>query len=337
MAKPRLAFYWCASCGGCEEAVVDLAEDILPVIEAAEILFWPVAMDFKKEDVQKLPDGGINAAFINGAVRTEEQVEMVELLREKSKLLFSFGSCSHLGGIPGLANLSNRDAIFELVYRDLPSVVNPKKILPETVCKVREGTVRLPEIHDGVKPLDHVVDVDYYIPGCAPPPDLIADALHALLENRLPDRGSVLAPDKPLCDTCPRKESKPEKIVIEKIQRISFKEVPDDRCFLAEGIVCVGPATRSGCGERCINANMSCRGCFGPPKSVGDQGAKFLSALTSLIAGEKPEEVGRVLDSIIDPVGLFYLYSLPASMGVQFLDGITKRTSEQRGKGWAKE
>jgi len=27
--KPKVAFYWCASCGGCEEAVVDLAEDIL--------------------------------------------------------------------------------------------------------------------------------------------------------------------------------------------------------------------------------------------------------------------------------------------------------------------
>ena len=24
--KPKVAFYWCASCGGCEEAVVDLEE-----------------------------------------------------------------------------------------------------------------------------------------------------------------------------------------------------------------------------------------------------------------------------------------------------------------------
>jgi F420-non-reducing hydrogenase small subunit len=323
MAKPRLAFYWCASCGGCEEAVVDLAEDILPVIEAVEIVFWPVAMDFKKSDVERLSNGGIDAAFINGAVRTEEQEEMAKLLREKSKIIVSFGSCSHLGGIPGLANLSNRDAIFELVYRSLPSVNNPEGILPETRFEAKEGIVTLPEIHHGVKPLDHVVDVDYYIPGCAPPPDLIADAVHALLENKLPEKGTVLAPDKPLCDTCPRRESKPEKIVIEKIERISYKEVPDDRCFLAEGIVCLGPATRSGCGERCINANMSCRGCFGPPKSVSDQGVKFLSALTSLIAGEKPEEIERVIDSIIDPVGLFYMYSLPASLGVQFLDGKT--------------
>ena len=50
MSKPKIGFYWCASCGGCEEAVVDLAEDILGVVEAVDIVFWPVAMDFKKRD-----------------------------------------------------------------------------------------------------------------------------------------------------------------------------------------------------------------------------------------------------------------------------------------------
>ena len=55
MSKPKVAFYWCASCGGCEEAIVDLAEDILGVIEAVDIIFWPCAMDFKKKDVEALP------------------------------------------------------------------------------------------------------------------------------------------------------------------------------------------------------------------------------------------------------------------------------------------
>ena len=46
--KPKIAFYWCASCGGCEEAIVDLAEGILDVIAAADIVFWPVALDYKR-------------------------------------------------------------------------------------------------------------------------------------------------------------------------------------------------------------------------------------------------------------------------------------------------
>ena len=53
--KPKVAFYWCASCGGCEEAVVDLAEDILTVVEAVDIVLWPVAMDFKKADIEARP------------------------------------------------------------------------------------------------------------------------------------------------------------------------------------------------------------------------------------------------------------------------------------------
>ena len=50
--KPKVAFYWCASCGGCEEAVVDLAEKILDVVGAVDIVFWPVALDFKRADVE---------------------------------------------------------------------------------------------------------------------------------------------------------------------------------------------------------------------------------------------------------------------------------------------
>jgi len=79
--KPKLAFYWCASCGGCEESVVDLAEDILFVVDNVDIIFWPVAMDFKKSDVEKYADGEIVASLINGAIRTSEQQEMVQLLR----------------------------------------------------------------------------------------------------------------------------------------------------------------------------------------------------------------------------------------------------------------
>jgi len=79
MDKPKVAFYWCASCGGCEEAVVDLNEDILKVVDAVDIVFWPVALDFKKKDVEAMPDGSIAVSFINGAIRLSEQEYMVNL------------------------------------------------------------------------------------------------------------------------------------------------------------------------------------------------------------------------------------------------------------------
>jgi len=97
-----------------------------------EIVFWPVALDFKRKDVEAMPDVSIAATFLNGAVRTTEQEEMARLLRRKSGLLVAFGSCSHLGGIPGLANLFDRERIFRTVYSESPSTVNPEGVLPMT-------------------------------------------------------------------------------------------------------------------------------------------------------------------------------------------------------------
>lgn len=87
MAKPKVVFYWCASCGGCEETVVDLNEDILKVADAVNITLWPVALDFRKKDVESFGDDEIAVSFINGAVRLEEQEEMVKLLRQQSGLV----------------------------------------------------------------------------------------------------------------------------------------------------------------------------------------------------------------------------------------------------------
>ena len=314
MAKPKVAFYWCASCGGCEEAVVDLAEDILKVVEAVDFVFWPVAMDFKTKDVEALQDGEIAVSFINGGVRTGEQEHMAKLLRKKSGLVVAFGACAHLGGTPGLANFIDRKTVFDWVYLNAPSVSNPDRILPQQKTKTDEGELTLPEFYDSVYTLDQVIDVDYYIPGCAPPPDLILKAVEAILTGNLPAKGTVLAPDRALCDSCKRRDSKPEKAVIKEIKRVHEVLLDPVRCFLDQGVICMGPATRDGCGERCINANMPCRGCFGATSRVFDQGARFLSGLASIIDANDEDGIKKVIDSIADPAGIFYYYALPASM-----------------------
>jgi F420-non-reducing hydrogenase small subunit len=319
MAKPKVAFYWCASCGGCEETVVDLNEDILKVVDAVDIVLWPVALDFKKKDVEALKDGEIAVSFINGAIRLEEQEEMVKLLRRKSGLVVAFGACAHLGGIPGLGNFWNRDTIFQRVYKEVPTVENPKGITPQLKTKVDGGELTLPEFYDTVKTLNQTIDVDYYLPGCPPPPDLIMKAVMAILKGELPEKGTVLAPNKAQCDTCPRAESKPEKLSIAEIKRPWQIKLDPEKCFLDQGVICMGPATRSGCGETCIRANQPCRGCFGPVDGVVDQGAKALSMIASILGleGEEKmgdEEVKKLIDGIADPAGTFYRFSLPSSL-----------------------
>ncbi len=314
MAKPKVAFYWCASCGGCEEAVVDLHEAILKVVEAVDIALWPVALDFKRKDVEAWEPGEVTVAFINGAVRTSEQAEWVKLLREKCPLVIAFGSCAHLGGIPGLSNFTTREKSLETKYQKNPSVDNPENILPRMETQVNGYKLELPEFLSSVHKLDDLIEVDYYLPGCPPVPDLISEAVGAILEGKLPDKGAVLAPDKSLCDTCPLKDSKPEIMKIESFKRVADSTPDPQECFLVQGYVCMGPATRSGCGELCIRGNMPCRGCFGPTSEARDGGTKMLSAIGSLLDSTTEETSNRLAETMVDPLGTLYRFSLPSSI-----------------------
>jgi F420-non-reducing hydrogenase small subunit len=312
--KPKVAFYWCASCGGCEETVLDLDERVLDVVAAVDIVFWPVALDYKRRDVEALPDGSILAAFVNGAVRTSEQLEMAHLLRKKAKVLVALGSCAQLGGIPGLANLSSRQGVLESSYWESPSTVNPEKIFPQTLYKENGFSLSLPEFFETVHSLDQVVDVDYYLPGCPPTPKILWEAVHVLLGRTLPPKGTVLAPDRALCQECPREGTRPEKLTLKEFKRPQELRIDEQTCLLAQGVVCLGPATRSGCEALCVQGNMPCTGCFGPTSRVRDYGAKALSAIASLIDSNDEAQIDKIVQTVPDPVGTFYRYSLPTSL-----------------------
>ncbi|OGD44493.1 oxidoreductase [Candidatus Bathyarchaeota archaeon RBG_13_46_16b] len=315
--KLKIGFYWAASCGGCEIAVLDINEKILDVVKLADIVFWPVAMDVKYKDVEAMPDKYIDICFFNGSIRSEEQEHMAKLLRRKSKTLVAFGSCAHEGCIPGLANLHDRKEIFSKVYLHSKSISNPNGVLPQTRTEVKEGSLTLPEFYDTVKTLDQTVDVDYYLPGCPPPVKLILNAVDAIAKGALPPKGSVLAPLKSVCDECPRKK---ENKKISKIYRVHEKVPEPERCLLEQGIICMGPATRSGCGAQCLTVDMPCTGCGGPCPNSIEQGAAMMSALASILGleGEQEhyteEDVEALMNQIKDPVGTFYMYSLPSSI-----------------------
>jgi F420-non-reducing hydrogenase small subunit len=313
--KLKIAFYWAASCGGCEIAVLDINEKILDVVQIADIVFWPVAIDVKYKDVEAMPDKYIDICFFNGSIRNSEQEHMAKLLRQKAKTLVAFGSCAHEGSIPGLANLNNREEIFDQVYIKDKSNVNPQGTIPKTKTVVKEGVLTLPEFYDTVKTLAQTVDVDYYLPGCPPPVALIANAVEAIAKNALPPKGSVLAPLKAVCDECPRKR---ENKKINTIYRVYEKAPDPEKCLLEQGILCMGPATRSGCGAQCLKVDMPCTGCGGATPNQPELGAGMISALASILGYDKEkmsdEAVAKLMSQIKDPVGTFYMYSLPASI-----------------------
>jgi F420-non-reducing hydrogenase small subunit len=312
--KPKVAICWLGGCGGCDEAVVDLNEALLGVAEAVDIVLWPVALDFKYHHVKAMADGEITLSIINGNVRNSEQEEIAHLLRQKSRLVVAFGACACFGGTPGMANFRTKKDILDWVYKDAPTVVNPQQQYPQTVTRIDDKELTLPEFYERVKTLNQVIKVDYFLPGCPPPADLIANTITATLENKLPLKGSSLAPHKSLCDSCPRNETKPIKMKISEIKRIHEIEAKPDTCFLAQGVICMGIATRDGCGASCIGINMPCRGCFGPVEGVQDACLKMISTLAAIIDAETDKDIEKVVSQVADIAGYGYRFSLPDSL-----------------------
>jgi F420-non-reducing hydrogenase small subunit len=314
MAKPKIAFYWAASCGGCEITITELGMQLAAVGDLVDIVFWPCLMDFKYSDVEAMADREIDACFFNGAIRNSENEQIAKLLRQKSKLLVAFGACAYEGGIPGLANLYDPESILKRVYDTSPSLDDSRGTRPSLSSQMPEGEITLPAFYDRVKTLAQTVEVDYYIPGCPPVVDQVGTIFQALLEGGLPTPGSIIgANGKTNCDVCPRQKGRTGARV-KAFKRPHEVEADPEICFLAQGLICSGPATRSGCGLPCIQGNMPCRGCYGPPAGVEDQGAKLLSAIAAIIDAETPEEVQRVMDTIVDPVGTYYRFNLSDSI-----------------------
>lgn len=316
-SKPKFAMYWAASCGGCEIAVLNIGEKILDVDANFDVVFWPVAMDAKYKDVEAMPDKSITLTLFNGGIRNEENAHMAKLLRQKSQILVAFGSCASEGCIPGMANFSSTEQIFTAAY-DTVSTENPDRLRPQFSYEMPEGTITIPTFNPVLKTLDQVVDVDYYMPGCPPEShqitaviELVIKALHG--EAELPPPGSVIgAGHSTVCDECKRTRNVKKITHFRRIHEVA--EIDPDLCLLEQGILCNGPATRSGCGALCPGVNAACVGCYGPAADVVDFGARMMTAVASVINSRDPDEIDRILDGIVDPAGSFYRFSLPHSL-----------------------
>ena len=309
-SKLKIGVYWAASCGGCDCSLLEVNEQILDVAAAADILLWPCAADVKYSDLEAYRNDEIDIVLFNGAIRTAENREIAELIRAKTKVLVAFGSCAHTGGVIGLANLATRDEIFTTVFGE------ERDRWPQLTASQDGHELRLPEFLEKLTPLSEAVEVDYVVPGCPPPREIVGQLFGALLAGDLPPAGTVFASSKNLCEECPR-DREQEKIT--QILRPHEQEPDPDKCLLDQGFVCMGPATRGGCGAVCPKANMPCTGCAGPTANITDQGAAMLNTLASLVGtGEEGEDQLDAEDAILaqldDVVGTFYRFGSATSL-----------------------
>lgn len=274
-----VASEWLNSCSGCEIAIVDLGERLLDVLNLVEFVHIPVLMDHKyygqmgDEKHISIPEAAVG--IISGGIRNEEHLEVAEEMRKKCKVIIALGTCATHGGIPALCNSYHNDALLGRYYST--ETTDKPDSFPD------QG---IPALTDACYALDEKIKVDLHLPGCPPHPDQIFSALAALVSGKSPELAG-----KSVCDTCPTiREGKGQLKQLRRfLQSPHYK--PDEpldrmRCFLEQGVLCMGPVTKAGCGgdaltPRCISARVPCRGCYGPVLHEGNQLLDMLSALAS--------------------------------------------------------
>lgn len=258
-----------ATCAGCEVAILDLGLELLDLLEKISIVHAPILMDHKYH----APDGNADhisipradVGIITGGIRIEDSLAVVKAVRENCGILIALGSCACMGGIPALANLVPPDVLRE-------GIAPPDALT--------ENEFELPGLTNRVVAVNEVVQVDIFLPGCPPPVKLIASALTAVLEGR-----PVILPEDTVCNECPRTK---EKRTVAADRGQSFPEMLrplempplEKRCLMEQGYFCMGAATRSGCGARCLEAGVPCRGCMGPKRIGENPRAEMLGALS---------------------------------------------------------
>lgn len=296
----KVAEEWLNICGGCECSILDIGETLLDILPKLEFVHIPVLADHKYHgqagegdpSVIEIPEADVG--ILTGGVRNEKEKKVSLEMRKKCKTLIALGSCACYGGIPAMANMYPLEDLYAEVYRESKSTVSADT-----------PSENLPPLLDRVYAVDEIVDkVDLYIPGCAPNPDMVAEALTCLLENK-----PFELPEKSVCDDCPVKREKKADISLKRpFEAPTFKQGEpweNTRCYMEQGILCLGPVTRSGCARvyeeggpkvpRCVYGYMPCRGCFGPIHKDAKPLVEMIGALSSIGLDAKQIEDRRAL------------------------------------------
>ncbi len=239
--KARISIEWLSGCSGCELGIVDLHEKLLTVLQEVELVRIPILMDVK-EYVEA------DVGLITGSIRTDHDVEAAKKMRASCKAIIAFGTCPVYGGPQGAGYAHTTEELLGGAFTGNPSTTT--STVPDQV----------PKLLDANSPLDSVIDVDLYMPGCPPHSAFIFEGLMALLRGRAPKIGR-----HNVCYNCDRVMKKTD---VSEIRRSHQGDYDQDVCFLSQGCLCFGSATLDRCMAPCPKVGVPCFSCGGPSEAI---------------------------------------------------------------------
>lgn len=168
MSKARIATTWLDGCSGCHMSLLDIDERLVDIADRIELVYGPLV------DALEFPEA-VDIVLVEGAVSSDEDIKKIRRIREKSRVLVSFGDCAVTSNVPAMRNEFKVVEVLNRGYTENAS------------CHGQIPVVALPKLMAHVRPVHEYVKVDLFLPGCPPPADTIFFLISELLQGRMPD------------------------------------------------------------------------------------------------------------------------------------------------------
>ena len=156
----KFAVLQLSGCAGCEVSLLNADE----WLDQYRLVYMPLVIS-----AYDVPE--VDVLLVSGGVLTEEDLHNLRRAVRRAEQVVAVGTCAISGGV---ASLGNRPEIREVFLAQDEHVYVPK-LLPK--CR----------------PIDAVVEVDRYLPGCPPTPELFMAVLRL---------SSDFKPGKTVCQEC---------------------------------------------------------------------------------------------------------------------------------------
>lgn len=168
MKKLRLATTWLDGCSGCHMSALDMDERWIELASLVDLVYSPLV------DAKEYPEN-VDVVLVEGAVSSEEDLEKIQKIRERTKILVSLGDCAVTANVP---SMRNRFPVAEVEHRAYIENAQLNQQVPRQV---------IPALLPKSRPVHEFVDVDVFVPGCPPSADTIHFVLMEVLAGRMPD------------------------------------------------------------------------------------------------------------------------------------------------------